>query len=390
MNQTIKDHQQYLLKTYPFRGLDIVAGQGNYLIDSRGKQYLDLVTGFGVNIFGHAHPVLTKALTDQLATLSNLHGSFANAQRSRAARRLVEKLGGKYAVYFGNSGTEAVEAAIKFAWLITGRSQFVSCDGAFHGKSLGALSLNGQSKHTADFHQLLFKAAFLDYTLPREALPNTIGKQTAAVIVEPIQGEAGVRLPRAGYLESLARSCETKQALFIIDEIQTGLGRTGNFFAFESLGISPDIITLGKGLGGGIPLGATLVHKKHAAKIKKGAHTSTTGGNPLACAGLNATLGLLTDRVLANNKNLGDYFLKKLGIELSNRSRVSDVRGRGLLLGVELSTEITPVLKALQDQGVLAAPAGDKVVRFLPPYTITKSEIDQTVELLSKIIASSL
>lgn len=388
MNQTILDHQKYLLKTYPFRGLNIIKGRGNYLVDFSGAKYLDLVTGFGVNIFGHSHPHIIRQLTKQLSSLTTLHGSFANTQRSKAAKRLSNRLGGKYAIYFGNSGTEAVEAALKFSILATGRSRFVSCHGAYHGKSLATLAVNGQEKHTVNYRKILSKARFLDYHKPQAAL-NHIDNQVAAVIAEPIQGEAGIRLPAPDFLQSLSQTCQKTGSLLIVDEIQTGLGRTGHFFAFEPSHIQPDIICLGKGLGGGIPVSATLIHKKHAAKIPRGAHTSTTGGNPLACAGINAVFDLLTAQVLTSNHQLGDYFLDRLKEQLADNPHVIDIRGRGLMLGVQLDTDPTPILKSLQQQGILAAPAGDTVIRFLPPFTITKQEINHSISVLSNVLATA-
>lgn len=376
-------NNQFILNTYPNRGLNIVRGEGNFLFDDGGNKYLDLVTGFGVNIFGHTHPVITRALQDQLGQLSVLHGSFANDQRSRAASRLSGLLNNKHKVYFGNSGAEAIEAAIKFAHVITGKSKFIYFTRAYHGKSLAALTINGSKKHRQPFEDLLAAQTCLTFNQAVEAI-ESITEEIGAVFVEPIQGEGGINMPDKGFLSAIRqRTLETK-SLMIVDEIQTGLGRTGKMLACEWEGVEPDIITLGKGLGGGIPVSATLVHKKFAAKIGKGINTSTTGGTPLACAGVNAVLDLLTPEMLTQVEDSGQYFLSQLKNIKSDK--IVEVRGMGLMIGVELNTDINPVLKAMQQNFILTAPAGDNVIRFLPPYTITKEEVDRAVTVLDQAL----
>lgn len=379
-------HQKYLVPTYPYRGKVFVRGQGAYLYDQNDKKHLDLMTNYGVNIFGHSHPSITKVLTRQLSDLTNLHGSFANDLRSQASYELVKRSHGRISrVYWANSGAEAIEAALKFAAFTTGKAQFVATQGGYHGKTLGSLSITYTKKYRLPFKPLLANTSFVKYANPA-LIEKAITAKTAAVILEPIQGESGIIIPPNNYLSQVAAICQKKKILLIIDEIQTGTGRTGTFLASHHAGIEPDIICLGKGLGGGIPIGATLTSESIATKLPKSVHTSTFGGSPLASAGVLATLKLLTTSQLTSNQNLGEYFLSQL--QTLDHPAIKQVRGKGLMLAVELKQKSTPVLKALQTKGILAAPAGDNVVRFLPPYIITKNHIDKTIVALRNILNS--
>ncbi len=376
----------YLIATYPDRGLTFVAGEGNYLIDRDGNKYLDLGSNYGVSIFGYGLTNVSKALEQQLRRLINLHGSFRNDIRNTASKRLVERCGGKLSrVFFSNSGAEAIEAALKFACLATGKRHFIAMINGYHGKTLGALSATSGEKYRRPFLPLLWNFTHVNYG-DLEAVQINITPETAAVIVEPVQGEGGIRLPPPEYLKSLQQLCETREVLLISDEIQSGVGRTGTFLAGEQFGINPDILCLGKGLAGGLPIGATLVTEKISQKIPVHIHTSTFGGNPLACAGIIAVLGELENgQILERVQNIGKHFLSELK-QIRHRE-IIEARGLGLMLGLELRDSATPALKALQTERIIALPAGSNIVRFLPPYLISEKEVDQTIAILKKIFA---
>jgi len=381
--------EKYLVDTYPRRGITFVKGKGVYLFDEKKERYLDMMSNYGVNIFGHSHPLIVKTLQKQLRKLINLHCSFSNDQRSLASLKLIEMCGKSYAkVYWANSGTEAVEAAIKFAVSITGKKKFIAAKNSYHGKTLGALSATGREKYRKSFEPLLWEFHHVEFGNVKE-IEEVIDHETAAVILEPIQGEGGVIIPSKDYLPKVREICNKYNVLLIFDEIQTGIGRTGNFLAIQEFGIEGDIVCLGKALGGGIPVGAVILGEKIATKVEQGVMTSTFGGNPLACAGALIVLNLLDQRLLSYIQEIGSYFLEKLKQIESNK--IVEVRGRGLMIGIEFDTNITQILKSLQSKKILAIPAGNgNVVRFLPPYIIKKQHIDEVVRALKEILKDKL
>ncbi len=374
----------YLVASYPNRGVTFVSGAGPYFLDQNKVKYLDLGSNYGVNIFGFTHPRITKALEIQLGKITNIHGSFGSDVRSRAAEELVKRCGGGLArVFFSNSGSEAIEAAIKFAHLFSGKSHFVAMENGYHGKTLGALSATGSGKYRVPFLPLLWNFSHVVFG-DQNSLKKSIRPDTAAIILEPIQGEGGIVLPPKGYLKFAQKLCQEKGILLITDEIQTGLGRTGTFLAGEQDNLTPDILCLGKGLAGGIPIGATLTTEEIAQKIPLHVHTSTFSGNPLSCAGVLAVLKEFEDgKVLAHVRETGEYFLSEL--KKIKHPKIVAVRGIGLMLAIELSENATPVLKALQNEKIIAIPAGANIIRFLPSYLITKKEIDRAVSVLRTI-----
>jgi acetylornithine/LysW-gamma-L-lysine aminotransferase len=369
---------------FPSRGLALTKGDGVRLQDVYGRRYLDFTSGYGVAIFGHNHPVLTAALTAQLAQLAVLHGSFANDIRAEAQAALLDRCGGGLdRVHLSSSGAEANEAALKFAVLATGRKRFAACRGGYHGKTLGALAATDGAKYRGPFEPLPWDFVFVPYG-DVAALDAVLDGRTAAFIVEPIQGESGVHPAPPGYLDAVASLCKARGVLLILDEIQTGTGRTGEFLASAAEVSSFDIVTLGKGLAGGIPIGATLVSAPVAAAIGRGSHTSTFSGSPLAAAGIKAVLGLLDERNLDRVRKSGDYFRRVLGRIRS--PLIKDVRGRGLMIGVEIDGRRDDVLKMLQRERLLAIPAGDDVVRFLPPYIVEPAQIDEAAAILQNVL----
>jgi acetylornithine/LysW-gamma-L-lysine aminotransferase len=374
-----------LLDSYPNRGLRFVKGSGAYLEAADGRLYLDLMTNYGVSIFGHAHPVVTGAIAAQLSALPMLHGSFASDVRLKASLALARRLPmASPVISWSNSGAEAIEAALKFAALATRRKRFVAFRHGYHGKTLGALSATDAPKYRAPFEPLLWEFVRVDYG-DADRLRAAVDDRTAAVVVEPIQGEGGVLLPPAGFLTAARRAATEAGALLVADEIQTGCGRTGRFLAVEHEGVVPDITCLGKGLAGGVPVGATAVSPAVAAAIPRGMHTSTFGGGPLACAGALAVLGLLTDDLLANVRALGDRFLHALRDSLPAGV---PVRGQGLMVGVEAGGRRDEMLKALQREAILAIPAGDDVVRFLPPYVVQAADLDRAAGTLARAMGT--
>lgn len=374
-----------LVASYPNRGITFVKGQGMNFIDSSGKKYLDFGSNYGVNIFGYGYPGINKALTNQISKLINLHGSFANDMRTKAAEKLVKICGGKMSkVFFSNSGAEAIEAALKFARLATGKSRFIAMENGYHGKTLGALSATGGEKYRDPFLPLLWNFTHIPFG-DIAGLKQAITKDTAAIITEIVQGEGGIKLADKNYFTVLQNLCKENKTLLIVDEIQTGLGRTGTFLACEKFGITPDILCLGKGLAGGIPVGATLVSEEIAQKIPVHIHTTTFGGNPLAAAGIVATLKEFDDKYLLKNiRKNGAYFLSRL--KKIKSKKIVEARGIGLMVAVELKENATWLLKALQDKRIIAIPAGSNVIRFLPPYIITKKEIEIAIKVLKDIL----
>jgi acetylornithine/LysW-gamma-L-lysine aminotransferase len=377
--------RKYMVGTYVNRGLTFVAGEGVYLKDASGTAYLDLMSNYGVNIFGHGHPTVVERLTDQVRTLTTLHCSFANDRRAEAARRLVARCGGGLAqVFFSNSGAEANEAALKFAVLATGRKKFVACRRGYHGKTLGALSATDGRKFREAFEPLIWDVVFVPYG-DADALAAAVDDTTAGFIVEPLLGEGGIVVPEAGYLKRASDICRARGALLLIDEVQTGAGRTGDFLASGSEGIAYDIVTLGKGLACGIPIGATLVTREVGDKIPRSSHTSTFGGNPLAAAGVLAALDLLDGPMAAHVVEAGEYF--RAGLRALGSGEITAVRGRGLMVGAEVRSRRDEILKKLQDEKILAIPAAKSVVRFLPPYIIQKPYIDDALAKLAGILS---
>jgi acetylornithine/LysW-gamma-L-lysine aminotransferase len=377
--------KKYLVATYVNRGLTLVSGEGVHLRDASGTIYLDLMSNYGVNIFGHSHPTVVERLTDQVRTLTTLHGSFANDKRAEAARALVARCGGGLAqVFFSNSGAEANEAALKFAVLATGRKRFVACRHGYHGKTLGALSATDGRKFREAFEPLIWNVVFVPYG-DAAALEEAVDETTAGFIVEPVLGEGGIVFPEPGFLKRAGEICRSRGALLILDEVQTGVGRTDDFLASQAEGLAYDIVTLGKGLACGIPIGATLVSREVGEKIPRSSHTSTFGGNPLAAAGVLAALEILDDALAAHVLAIGEYF--RTGLRAIGDERIAAVRGRGLMIGAEVRSQRDEVLKGLQENKVLAIPAADNVVRFLPPYIIRREHIDEALGKFRAVLA---
>ena len=360
-----------------------VRGEGCWLVDQTGRRYLDLSSAQGVAMLGHCHPRVAEAIAQQARTLMLCPNYLYNDVRARFASALVEVLPHHLRhVFLANSGAEAVDGALKFARLVTKRPAFVAATKGFHGRTMGALSVTWEPKYREGFHPLL-EAAHVPFN-DVAALERGIGDSTAAVIVEIVQGESGVNVGRHDFLQTAERLCHERGALLIVDEIQTGFGRTGRWFAVEHAGIRPDVICLAKGLGGGFPMGALAYTDSIRNALYQGAHGSTFGGSPLACAaGLAAIATYRDERLIQRSATLGARMLEQLRQGLEGVALVRDIRGLGLMLAVELRSKVAPFLKALMvEHGVIALPAGPTVLRLLPPLVIGEQEADHGVEAI--------
>lgn len=368
----------YLLKNYNRSAVDFVSGKGVYLYDRNGSQYLDFLCGIAVTPFGHQHEQITEAVNIQLQKLWHTSNLFSSDVQEEVAGKLLKR-SGMAAAFFCNSGTEANEAAIKFARKSrTPRHKVLAAWGGFHGRTYGSLSVTGKESYWKDFGPLLPGVEFFDYG-DITSVEKLIDSETAAVIIEPIQGENGIVPLPQGFLQQLRELCTKNNVLLILDEIQSGLGRTGRFFAHEYEGIKPDIITLAKGLANGLPIGAVLVSGEVAEYIKPGDHGSTFGGNPVALSAANSVIDLVTAEILQNNSVLGKNLREKLA-SLPHHS-VKEIRGIGLMTGIEFTENVTAgdVVKLLMEEKVVTCSAGKNSVRLLPPYIITQNEIDEFI-----------
>jgi len=361
--------------------LTLVKGDGVEVWDEDGKRYLDFLGGIATNILGHAHPSIVKAVTSQVSELSHVSNLYAHKPGIELAEKLQDLTNDASArVFFCNSGAEANEAAIKISRL-SGRSQIIAAIGGFHGRTIGALSITGQSSKRAPFEPLLSDVKFVPYGDAR-ALRKAVSRKTALVIVEAIQGENGVIVPPSGYLQEVRAICDANGALFAIDAVQTGMGRTGEWFGYEHEGIAPDIITLAKGLGGGLPLGAMITLGKKVVAFKPGEHGSTFGGNPISCAAANAAINFIVKKKLLKSvSDAGEYLKKSLG----KIPGVTEVRGRGLLIGIVLESNIaSAVVSRARTNGLLINAPDKSVIRIAPALIVSKPELREFVKIFSK------
>ncbi len=368
---------------YAKQSLTIVRGQGASLFDADGVEYLDCSSGHGVANLGHAHPKIAEALYKQANTLITLFESFPNDQRAMLMEKITALVPGLDRVFFCNSGTEAVEAAMKFSRISTGRRNFVAAMRAFHGRTYGSLSATFNKKYREGFEPLLPGVSHVAYN-NIEALEKAVNEETAAVMLEVVQGEGGVYPASAEYIQAARRICDERGALLIVDEIQTGFGRTGRMFAIQHFGVTPDLLTCAKSLAGGVPMGAVLIGDK-VKNLVPGVHGSTFGGNPLSCAAANAALDVILGEDLPGQAALkGAYLVEKLKkIETPN---IREVRGSGLMVGIEMKQKVTATIKALQEKKIIALNAGLTVIRLLPPLVITYEQIDHLVDVLSEVL----
>ncbi len=374
-----------LLNVYNRFPVEFSYGDGAYLFDADDNKYLDFLSGIAVNGFGHNNKLIKAAVKDQLEKFWHLSNLYQSTPQEILAKKLTD-ITNLDSVFFSNSGTEAVEAAIKFArkWG-EGKFQIISALGGFHGRSLGSLSATGQPKLHEGFTPMLEGFSFVPFG-DIISIVNKINNDTAAVLIEPIQGEGGVIVPYDNYLKDLRNLCDGKNILLIIDEIQTGNGRTGKYFAYQHENIIPDIIVTAKGLANGFPLGATICSQKVAASIKPGNHGSTFGGNPISIAAANAVVNLITEKALENNSLLGKILMNSLhSLHLNS---IKEIRGRGLMIGIEFCEGISSkqIAAELLKERILVGTSGDNVIRLLPPFIITEKEIMNFLLNFKKVI----
>lgn len=386
---TIAKSKEVLMNTYGRFPLVLTKGEGAYVYDETGKKYLDFSCGISVNNLGHCYPAIVEAIKKQSETLLHASNLYWTTPQLSLAEKIIKHSGlGK--VFFSNSGAEANEGAIKLArkyWYDHGKAHkngIITMNQSFHGRTLATLTATGQEKVKTGFSPLMPGFSYVDFN-DFDALKEAVSDTTAAVMLEPVQGEGGIHAADKAYLKKVKALCEEKELLLIFDEIQCGLGRCGEIFCYKNFAVTPDIVTLAKSLGGGLPMGAFVASEEVAASFGVGTHGSTFGGNPVAAAAGNAYLTALEEENLMENvKAMGDYFIKEL--KKIESSAIVDVRGLGLLIGMEVAGESSAIVGACLEKGVLLLNAGTKVVRFAPPLNCNTAQIDEAVAVLKEVM----
>lgn len=381
-----------LMNNYGTRKITLTKGQGSWVWDDRGNRYLDAISGIAVCGLGHAHPAVTKAIADQAATLSHCSNLY-NIPNQEALAEKLRDLSGLQKMFFCNSGAEANEAAIKLARLLGNKRgisepTIIVLENAFHGRTLATLTATGNRKVQAGFEPLVrgfVRAPYNDLESLQNIAKNN--RNVVAVLMEPIQGEGGIRTPSPDYLPGLRQLCDEQDWLLMLDEIQTGNGRTGKYFNYQHYGILPDVVTTAKGLGNGMPIGACLTGPKAADLMQPGSHGSTFGGNPLACAAALATVNVIIEQDLCQKAaDMGDYLKQQLSERLSGNDNVLEVRGQGLMLAVEMKQPCTELVEKAAEKGLLINVTAQSVIRLLPPLTLSREEADQLVQTLGELL----
>lgn len=385
--EIIDIEQTCMANTYSKRPVVIVKGRGATLWDVNGQEYLDCMGAYGVCVVGHSHPRVVDAIQQQAANLIACHSSLYNDARSTFLKKIVDVTPKELnKAFLANSGTETVEAAIKLARKHTGKTEIIAFMGGYHGKTFGSLSATWNKRYRTPFEPLVPGFKHVPYGRP-ERVKAAITDETAAILVEPIQGEGGIKVPPSGFLSELREICDAKGALLICDEVQTGLGRTGRFFASEHFNVVPDVMCLAKAVGGGVPIGAMVAKEDVMASLKLGDHSSTFGGNPLTCAAASAAVDVVVEeRLHERAARLGTYFMAKLKELQEKYTVVREVRGMGLMIGMEFRFDVYSLILGALKQGVLVLDAGRNVLRFLPPLVISRDQLNRVIEVLDSVI----
>ena len=384
--------RKYLLQTYNRYPIVLSRGKGVFLYDIDGKKYLDFVAGIGVNALGHAHPRIVKAIRDQAAKLIHVSNLYYHEYQGALAEKLCT-LSGLDRAFFSNSGTEAIEGSIKLARLAGHRvggdakCRLVALEGSYHGRTFGALSLTGQDKHRKGFEPLLGDVTFVGRN-DLEGLRAAVNDNTCAIVLEPIFGEGGIYECSVEFLQECRALADRHRAALIFDEIQCGLGRTGTIFAFQTFGVTPDIVAIAKPIAAGLPLGAFIAKEDFASAIAPGQHGTTFGGGPLACRVALEFLAIVEDEKLLENVNrIGGYLQEELKNLIGKRGAAKEVRGRGFIQGIQLDIPARPIVDGALAEGVLFNSTQDTVVRFLPPYMLEEKHVDKGVRVLKKLLS---
>ncbi len=391
-NQTVmRLDKKYVMHTYSRIPIAIERGEGVRVWDSDGKEYLDFISGIGVNAVGHCHPEIVKAMESQLKKLLHCSNLYHINLQTKLAETLCE-ISFADKVFFSNSGAEANEAAIKlarrFGSKLGGRRyEIITMKGSFHGRTLATLKATAQTKYQNGFGPFLPGFKYTSFN-DLKGVKKTISSKTCAVMLEPIQGEGGINVASEAFLRELRQFCDEKEILLILDEVQCGLARTGKMFAYQHYGIEPDVMTLAKPLGGGMPIGATLAKEKVASAFEPGTHASTFGGNPLACSAALAFLKVVKkENLVEKARERGNYFRARLEPLKKKFSFVKEIRGKGLMVGLELGFPGKDIVKRCRDRGLLINCTVEKILRFLPPLIVEESDIDEAVKILDTVFS---
>ena len=378
---------QFMGNLYQRFPVTIEKGVGAHVWDVNGKEYIDCMGGYGVALVGHKNQRVNDAIKEQIDKIITVHSSLYNKTREEFLTTLIGLAPKDLTqVHLNNSGAEAIEAAMKFARKFTGKKGMVAMKGSYHGKSFGALSLTFNPKYRKAFAPLVEKVSFASYG-DMESLRSVIDDDTAFVILEPIQGESGIIVAPEGFLQEVRKLCDEKGIVLIFDEIQAGLGRTGRLWACDHWNTAPDILCLAKGIAGGVPMGATLVRPDILASISKGEHSSTFGGNPISCAAGTAALKAITeDGLIENSEKMGKLFKEGLEKLKENHSMIREIRGKGLMIGIEMKFEVKDILMGLIKKGVLMLYSGRNILRILPPLVISEDDVTKVLHVLDSIL----
>jgi acetylornithine/LysW-gamma-L-lysine aminotransferase len=386
-NEIIEIENKLMANVFGKRPIVITKGKGATLWDINGKEYLDCMGSYGVALLGHCHPKIVAAVRQQAETLISCHASLYNDKRSEFLQKLTNITPkGLNKAFLSNSGAESVECAIKLSRKYMGKPEIIAVMGGYHGKTMGALSATWDKKYREPFMPLVPE---INHVPPDnfEKLKEAITAKTAAVLLEPIRGEGGVRVPPEGFLQGVRQLCDEKNVLLIFDEVQTSFGRTGKLFGCEHWGVIPDIMCLAKPFAGGLPIGITVAKEHIMASLKVGEHSTTFSGNPMVCAAGCAAIDALIDENLTGQAaSMGKYFKDQLDLLQSKHNIIKEVRGKGLMIGVELRFDVFKIILKAAENGVLILDAGRNVLRFLPPIVITKAQIDKTIGVLDLVL----
>lgn len=386
---------KYIINTYGERQLALVRGKGCYVWDADGRKYLDFLGGLAVNGLGHCHPKVVEAIQEQADKLLHVSNLYYIEPQAKLAKLLIDNSTMEQC-FFCNSGAEANEAAIKLARKYTkekidsNRSSIITMENSFHGRTLATITATAQPKYHKGFEPMMPGFEYVPFD-DLEAVKNAIDDGTCAILVEPIQSEGGVNVPSPGYLEGLRDLCDENNLLLIFDEVQTAMGRLGKFFGYQSYDVEPDILTMAKSLGGGVPIGAMLTKQHIAESLGPGTHAATFGGNPLVCAAAIAAVTTVIEENLPENAaKMSEYFMGKL-LDLKGKfpEKIEGVRGRGLIIGLVLAIDGKPVASKCIDNGLLTICTMDHVLRFLPPLIINEKHIDEAVEIVEKVLSNA-